>query len=116
MTTSIVVGALALIGGVFSCLAGLGIVRMPDTITRMHAATKVSAFGSGMTLLAAAIHFGDPAIAARCVVAIALILLSTPIAAHLLARAARHSGAPQWERTTHDEYPTPEDDDAPRPR
>jgi multicomponent Na+:H+ antiporter subunit G len=90
----------ALVGAVFSFLAGVGVLRMPDAMTRLHAATKVSAFGSGMALIAAALHFGDPAMAARSFIALALILLSTPVATHLLARAAWREGIPFWDRTT----------------
>lgn len=104
MISALVAASLALVGATFSLLAAIGVLRMPDTITRMHAATKVSAFGGGTTLAAAALHFGDPAIAARCAVAIVLVLLSTPVAAHLLARAARRSGAPLWDRTLRDDY------------
>lgn len=107
---------LALVGASFSLLAAVGVLRMPDTITRMHAATKVSAFGGGTTLAAAALHFGDPALAARCAVAIGLIMISTPVAAHLLARASRRSGAPSWEHTSRDDYtsaPADRPDDAP---
>lgn len=99
MTFASLAPLLALVGATFSFLAGVGVLRMPDTMTRMHAATKVSAFGSGMALFAAAAHFGDPAMAARSLAAIALILLSTPVAAHLLARAAWRTRVPFWERT-----------------
>lgn len=114
MTFASLAPALALVGATFSFLAGVGVLRMPDAMTRMHAATKVSAFGSGMALFAAAAHFGDAAMAARSLAAIGLILLSTPVAAHLLARAAWRARVPFWERTTGTEL-RPEDATVNRP-
>ena len=53
----IVVAVLMVIGGVFCCIAGLGILRLPDVIMRMHASTKASTLGAGLILAAVAIHF-----------------------------------------------------------
>ncbi len=108
---ALIAAILALIGAAFSLLAGIGVLRMPDAMTRMHAATKVSAFGSGMALIAAAIHFGDPALVARSLIALTFIMLSVPVATHLLARAAWRDRIAFWERTIGTEI-RPEDEQA----
>ncbi len=49
-------GVLLLIGSVFSLLAAVGILRLPDLYTRMHAASKAGTMGSGLMLIAIAVN------------------------------------------------------------
>jgi len=87
------VGAVLLLAGaVFVLLATVGVLRFPDLYTRMHAASKAGVVGAGMILLAIAIVSFDSAVALRAIVAIVFLILTTPIGAHLLARAAYKSG------------------------
>ncbi|GAB4175191.1 MAG: monovalent cation/H(+) antiporter subunit G [Terrimicrobiaceae bacterium] len=94
---------LLVIGGVLMALAGLGLYRMPDLFTRMHAATKGASLGVGLMLIAAAIGFGELAVATKVVVTTGFIFLTAPVAAHLLGRAAYSNKTPLWERTVIDE-------------
>jgi multicomponent Na+:H+ antiporter subunit G len=88
-----VIGAIAVVlGSLFCLLAALGIVRLPDLFTRMHATSKAGAVGSGLLLVGVAIVSFDAAIALRAVLGILFLLLTTPVSAHLLARAAYRSG------------------------
>lgn len=102
---------LMIVGSMFSLLAAVGIVRMPDLYTRMHASTKSITFGVGFILLAVAIHFRDLGIATQALLVIAFLLLTAPISAHIIGRAAYLIGVPQWEGTLIDEltdkYPPP---------
>jgi multicomponent Na+:H+ antiporter subunit G len=79
---------LLLLGALFSLIAAIGVVRLPDLFTRMHAASKAGAVGSGLVLLAVAVLSADIGVALRAIVGIAFILVTTPLAAHLLARAS----------------------------
>lgn len=79
---------LLLLGSVFTLLAAVGILRLPDLLTRMHAASKAGVVGGGLILLAVALVSFDGAIALRAIIGVAFLLLTTPIAAHLLARAS----------------------------
>lgn len=79
---------LLLLGALFSLIAAIGVVRLPDLFTRMHAASKAGAVGSGLVLLAVAVVSADVGVALRAIVGIAFILMTTPVAAHLLARAS----------------------------
>jgi len=83
---------LLLAGCLFALLAAVGIVRLPDLYTRMHAASKAGAVAAGMALLAAGLASLDVAVALRAILGILFILLTTPISAHLLARAALLAG------------------------
>lgn len=79
-------------GAVFSLLAAIGVLRLPDLYTRMHAASKAGVVGAGLVLLALALASGDGPVILRAVLGILFLLLTTPVAAHLLARAAYRAG------------------------
>jgi len=81
-----------LAGAVFGLLAAIGIVRLPDLYTRLHAASKAGAVGTGLILIAVAMISTDGSVMLRAILGIIFLLLSTPIAAHLLARAAYKAG------------------------
>jgi multicomponent Na+:H+ antiporter subunit G len=84
--------AFLLAGAAFSLLAAIGVLRLPDLYTRMHAASKAGAVGGGMILLAVALVSFDGTVALRAIIAVAFLLLTTPVSAHLLARASHRSG------------------------
>ena len=94
---------LMLTGAVFAFLAAMGILRFPDLFSRMQAATKGSAFGVTCVLLAVAVHFAELGIATRAVVTIVFVVLTTPVAAHMIGRAAYFVGVPLWQGTVTDE-------------
>jgi multicomponent Na+:H+ antiporter subunit G len=79
---------LMVLGALFSVIAALGVLRLPDLLTRMHAASKAGPVGAGLVLLAVAILSADAGVAVRAIVGIVFLLLTTPVAAHLLARAS----------------------------
>ena len=84
--------ALILAGSLFSLLAAVGVVRLPDLLTRMHAASKAGVVGAGLILLSIAVVSGDSAIVLRAILGILFLALTTPVSAHLLARAALKAG------------------------
>lgn len=92
MILALLVAAMLLVGGVFTFLAALGVVRLPDVYTRMHAASKAGTVGSGLMLFAAGIHSLDAAIFARALAGFVFFILTAPIAAHLVAKAAHQAG------------------------
>ncbi len=101
---SAVVSALILIGALLSAVAALGLLRLPDVYTRLHAASKAGPLGAGLILLGCGLASGDWAIAVRCIVGFAFLILTTPVSAHLLARAALRTGTTPDARTSIDEY------------
>ena len=86
------VSFLLVAGSVFSLLAAVGLVRFPDLYTRMHAASKAGTIGSGLLLLAAGLHATDASILFRALAGFFFFLLTAPISAHLLAKAAHRAG------------------------
>ena len=94
---------LVLIGGFFSVLAAVGLLRMPDVYTRMQAATKAGTLGVGCMVLAVATHFVTLDVVLESLLVIVMLFITAPIASHLIARAAYFVGSPLWDGTAYDE-------------
>jgi multicomponent Na+:H+ antiporter subunit G len=104
MMIEIIVGCILIVGALFALLAAVGMVRFPDLYTRMHAASKAGTLGSGLMLLALALYSAEFSVVSRALAGIVFFLLTTPVAAHLLARAAYVTGTKPWPGTVIDEY------------
>ncbi|MBF4510278.1 MAG: monovalent cation/H(+) antiporter subunit G [Aeromicrobium sp.] len=87
---------LACAGAFFFLVGTLGLLRFPDFYARTHAATKCDTVGAGAVLLALALLRGLDIDALKLVLLAALVLLSSPTAAHALARAAYRTGHTPW--------------------
>lgn len=92
MITAVVTCVLILGGAFFALVAAIGINRLPDLYTRMHAASKAGTVGSGLLLLAVGVHSGDLAVFARALAGFFFFILTAPVSAHLLAKAAHQVG------------------------
>ena len=95
--TLIIAAVFLLIGAGLSLFAGIGIIRLPDVFIRMHAATKVGTLGSGMIIAAAAVQFGNSDVVIRCILIVFFLLLTAPIGAHMIGRAAVRIGVEPWQ-------------------
>lgn len=95
---------LAIAGALFLLLAGIGIIRLPDLFCRASATTKAATLGVGCLLVAVALHFGDLQVTTRVLATLAFLLLTAPVAAHMIARAAYSQGVPLWSGTVLDEF------------
>ncbi len=99
---NIAVGIILVIGAVFALVASIGILRLKDVYMRTHASSKAGTLGSGVMLLALAIHTGELATGTRAVAGVVFFLLTAPVAAHLLATAAYRAGYRPCADTKHD--------------
>tara|TARA_R110002020_G_scaffold39991_9_gene118351 strand:+ start:415 stop:753 length:339 start_codon:yes stop_codon:yes gene_type:complete len=79
---------LLLIGSVFTLIAAIGLLRLPDLYTRIHAASKAGTMGSCLVLIALAIHASDFGTMSRALAGVVFFLLTAPVSSHLLAKAA----------------------------
>lgn len=77
-----------LAGGFFCIVGGIGLIRMPDFYTRMHAASVTETLGAGLILLGLIIQAGVSLITAKLLIIALLIFLASPTATHALANAA----------------------------
>ena len=86
---------------VFGCL---GLVRLPDVYNRLQAATKCVTLGTCSILLGTFIIVGFCAAGIKSLICIIFILLTSPVAAHAIARGAHRSGIKLWEGSVVDRY------------
>lgn len=92
-----------LIGSLFILIAAIGILRMPDLLMRMHAATKAGTLGTGLILIGVIFHFQYWNVTIEALLTILFIYITAPIASHLLARAAYFRGVKLAKITITDE-------------
>lgn len=85
--------ALILLGGLLAVAAGVGIVRFPDVLSRMHAATKPQNLGLFSILIAVGLQYPTPAVITTLVLIIGFQVLTSPVAAHMVGRAAYRAKA-----------------------
>lgn len=90
-------------GSTLCLLAAVGVLRMPDIFTRMQAGSKASTFGLAFLLIGTALDIAEGATVARALLIAAFIMLTTPVAAHAVARAAYLTDVPLWSGTVIDE-------------
>ena len=85
-------GACLGFGSFFYLVGTLGLLRMPDVFTRMHATSVSDTFGAFLILIGLAFQVGLSLVALKLIIIIAALLFTGPVATHALARAARHAG------------------------
>ncbi|MCW2603264.1 MAG: monovalent cation/proton antiporter, MnhG/PhaG subunit [Pseudonocardiales bacterium] len=87
------VGAAALLGGaLLSLLASIGLLRFPDVLSRMHAATKPQVLGLLLVLLGVGLRLRSSIDVGTLLVVAVFQMLTTPVAAHMVGRAAYRTG------------------------
>lgn len=109
--------ALLLAGVLTALLSAVGVLRMPDVLTRMSATSKASTLAKMCVFLALAIGFGELGVTTRALAAVAFVFLTAPLAAHAVGRAAVALGVPLFPGTKVNEMPRPDgaDDEDPDP-
>ena len=84
--------ALSAAGVILLLIAATGLFLLPDALARQHAATKSGTLALGLILVGAVLYAGDAAWALRAAAILALLIVTLPVASHMLARAAaRHA-------------------------
>jgi len=87
---TIVSGLLMITGGLFVVIGNIGLVRLPDFYTRLHAAGITDTLGAGLLLLGMIFQAGWSLVAFKLALIIVFILLTSPTATHALAKSALH--------------------------
>lgn len=84
-----VIAVVCLLLGAFFCLtAGVGLVRFPDVLSRMHAGTKPQVVGVLLVMVGSAIRLTGSAVVWMLLLVAAFQLLTAPVSAHLISRIA----------------------------
>ena len=89
---SVLTWALLLSGAFFLVTGALGMVRLPDVFTRMHAAGMADTMGAGLILAGLCLYSGANLVTVRLVLILAFLWFTSPIATHALAKAALSGG------------------------
>ena len=99
----VVACVLLLCGAVLAFGAGVGLVRFPDLLARMHTAAKPQVLGLLLMLGAVALRVRDGSVVGMLVLVALLQLVTAPVAAHMVARAGYRTGKVDSERLVVDE-------------
>ncbi|MBN2739846.1 MAG: Na+/H+ antiporter subunit G [Rhodobacteraceae bacterium] len=85
----IVISALLVIGGIFGFVGSLGLVKLPDPMTRLHAPTKAATLGVGSILIASMIWFAvkQDHLSLHELMVTVFIFLTAPVTAHFISKA-----------------------------
>ncbi len=91
------------VGVLFDLFGCVGLVRLPDVYNRLQAATKCVTLGTCLILLGVAFLMPGEA-ASKALLCAAFILMTSPVGAHALARAAHRHGIRLWSGSVVDKY------------
>jgi multicomponent Na+:H+ antiporter subunit G len=84
--------ACLVVGGLFCVVGAIGLLRMPDFYTRMHAASVTETLGAGLILIGLMLQAGWTLVTVKLLMLGLLIFFASPTATHALARAAMVRG------------------------
>ena len=95
---------LIIVGVLFNIFGCIGLVRFPDVYNRLQASTKCVTLGTILLLVGVAVADGSGAMAAKAIICAVFILITSPTAAHAIAKGAYASGVKLWENSVVDKY------------
>lgn len=99
-----ILGFLSTVGALSILFASIGVLRMPDFYLRLSVTVKASTLGVGLLLICAAIMFPDDvSVTTKSIAIIFFLILTAPIAAHMIGKAAYFIGTPLWKGTVTDQ-------------
>ncbi len=101
--TDLLIMFLSTIGALSILFAAIGILRMPDFYLRLSVTVKAATLGSGLLLLSAAVFFPEAYVTTKVFAIIFFLVLTAPVAAHMIGRVAYLIGAEKWEGTVRDD-------------
>ncbi|GAB3414003.1 monovalent cation/H(+) antiporter subunit G [Niabella aquatica] len=101
---NIIIAIISTIGALAILFASIGILRMPDFYLRLSVTVKASSLGVGLLLICAAIIFPDDAsVTTKAIAIIFFLIITAPIAAHMIARTAYFTGTQLWKGSVVDD-------------
>ena len=113
-----VAGAVQVLGAAFVLLAGIGLLRLPDALTRASAVSKAAVLGVGLVLLGVVLDQPDLRTSAVVLVVLVLHVLTVPLSGLAIGTAGYAAGAARPPATTYDEPreqgPSPDSSDSNR--
>ncbi|MDO5509820.1 MAG: monovalent cation/H(+) antiporter subunit G [Weeksellaceae bacterium] len=95
----LLIALLSTLGALFILFASIGLLRMPDFYLRLSVTVKASVLGAGLFLVCAAIMFPIVSVTTKVIAIIFFLIITAPIAAHMIGRAAYYTGVSMWKDT-----------------
>ncbi|MGH7392363.1 MAG: monovalent cation/H(+) antiporter subunit G [Candidatus Rokuibacteriota bacterium] len=95
---TLVIAVLLAGGFFFHAVAALGVLRLPDFYTRLHAVSKAETLGVLLTLAALVVWTGPSLVAVKVVFVGLFLFLANPTSTHAIGRAAFRTGVKPWLR------------------
>ncbi|MCZ7598936.1 MAG: monovalent cation/H(+) antiporter subunit G [Gammaproteobacteria bacterium] len=92
----IVSAILMLVGAVFVLTGSVGLLRLPDALTQIHAVGITDTLGVGLIILGLAIRAGPTLLALKLLLILAILVLTTPTTSHAIARAVSRYRSRPW--------------------
>ncbi|MDG3010024.1 monovalent cation/H(+) antiporter subunit G [Rhodococcus sp. D2-41] len=108
-TLDVVAAVLVLIGSLFALTAAIGLVRFPDTLSRMHPGTKPQVLGLVLVLIGAGLRLRDSVDLGMLVLAALFALITSPLFAHLVGRLSYREQSVRTDLMTVDEMDEPDE-------
>ena len=90
--------ALVSAGIALMAITALGLARLPDFFSRVHAASKTETLGIALVLLGLILHEGASLVSLKLALIVVFVAIANPVAAHVLTRAAVRMGTMPWRR------------------
>ncbi|MFA5156793.1 MAG: monovalent cation/H(+) antiporter subunit G [Candidatus Omnitrophota bacterium] len=93
-----------IVGIMFDLFGCLGLLRLPDVYNRLQASTKCVTLGTCSILFGVFVKFGFSSTGIKALLCIGFLLLTSPVAAHALARGCHCAGIKLWKHSVCDKY------------
>ncbi len=95
-----IVGTVLMSAGIaLMAITAIGLVRLPDFFSRVHAVSKSETLGIALVLLGLILHDGATLVSLKLVFIVVFVAIANPVAAHVLTRAAVRTGLMPWRRS-----------------
>lgn len=100
----IVSAIIIIVGVLFVVIGAVGLLRLPDFYIRISAITKAATVGVACIMIGVALNYNEVSVAIKAFAVVLFLLITSPIAAHIIGRAAYNAGVPLWKKTEVNEY------------
>jgi len=108
--TEFFVGVFIILGTALIGVAIIGLLRLPDLLTRAHALTKAMTLGISLLLFAFGMHHGTASAGFKALLTIFFLFLTIPVAGHLVGLVAYRQNLPRWKQKPPAMLPAKEED------
>jgi len=104
--SEVIAGIILVVGLAFNIFGCVGLVRLPDVYNRLQAATKCVTLGTCLILVSVMVSAWGTStpLVFKALLCMVFVLITSPTAAHALARGAHASGVDLWEKSVVDRY------------